>query len=67
MVVGLPLRGVRTPYGQSGSFRGLELIPSKCRCPVPPRWVEPVETTSGQRTPLARLKPITGLAPTLEG
>jgi hypothetical protein len=37
---------VRAPYGQSGSLRGLELIPSKWRCLVPPRRVEPVETTS---------------------
>ena len=29
-------RSVRTPFGQSGSFLGLELIPSKWRCPVPP-------------------------------
>jgi len=28
-VVGLPLRGVRTPFGQSGSLRGLKLFPVK--------------------------------------
>jgi hypothetical protein len=28
--------GVRTPSGQSGSFRGLKLVPSKWRYLVPP-------------------------------
>jgi hypothetical protein len=28
--------GVRTPYGQSGCLRGLELAPSKWRSLVPP-------------------------------
>jgi hypothetical protein len=37
MVVGLPLRGVRTPYGQSGSLRGLRLVPTKRRYLVPPQ------------------------------
>jgi hypothetical protein len=27
---------VRTPFGQSGSLRGLELVPVKWRCLVPP-------------------------------
>ena len=35
VVVGLPLRGVRTPFGQSGSLHGLELVPSKWRPLVP--------------------------------
>jgi hypothetical protein len=28
--------GVRTPYGQSGTLRGLRLVPSKWSCLVPP-------------------------------
>jgi hypothetical protein len=36
VVVGLPLRGVRTPCGQSGSLCGLKLVPSKWRYLVPP-------------------------------
>ena len=35
VVVGLPLRGVRTPCGQSGSLCDLELVPAKWRCLVP--------------------------------
>jgi len=31
----VPRDGVRTPYGQSGSLRGLELVPSKWRSLVP--------------------------------
>ncbi|HEU0293781.1 MAG TPA: hypothetical protein VFR47_13655 [Anaerolineales bacterium] len=29
----------RTPYGQSGSFRGLKLVPAKRRYRVPPQAV----------------------------
>ncbi len=36
VVVGLLLRSVRTPCGQSGSLCGLKLVPSKRRCLVPP-------------------------------
>jgi hypothetical protein len=37
--VGLLLRSVRTPCGQSGALRGLKLVPSKWRCLVPgERW-----------------------------
>ena len=35
-MVGLPLRGVRTPCGQSGSLCGLKLVPSKQRYLIPP-------------------------------
>ena len=34
-LVGLLLRSVRTPFGQSGSLRGLKLVPSKWRYLVP--------------------------------
>ena len=35
VVVGLLLRSVRTPCGQSGSLRGWKLVPSKWRGLVP--------------------------------
>ena len=34
-LVGLLLRSVRTPFGQSGSLCDLELVPPKWRCLVP--------------------------------
>jgi hypothetical protein len=35
-MVGLQLRCARTPCGQSGSLRGLKLVPAKRRYLVPP-------------------------------
>jgi len=35
IVVGLQLRCVRMPFGQSGRLHGLKLVPSKWRCLVP--------------------------------
>jgi hypothetical protein len=35
VVVGLPLRGVRTPCGQSGVLHGFELVPAKWRYLLP--------------------------------